>query len=60
MNCIIGKIDLFDFLISQKPQHQVYHGLMLLYRHVVLKQTAADDVVMPIDILTRENIDYYS
>lgn len=49
-----------DFLISQKPQLQVYHGLMLLYRHVVLKQTAADDVVMPIDILTRENIDYYT
>jgi LacI family transcriptional regulator len=49
-----------DFLISQKPQLQVYYGLMLLYRYVVLKQRAIEDMVMPIDILTRENIDFYT
>jgi len=51
---------IIDFLISQKPHMQVYYGLMILFRHFLLKQDVSKEIIMPIDILTKENIDFYS
>ncbi|SOD12463.1 LacI family DNA-binding transcriptional regulator [Pedobacter xixiisoli] len=49
-----------DFLICQKPQEQGYRGLMSLYNHLVLHSTIEKEQFMPIDIITKENYQYYS
>ena len=48
-----------DFLISQQSKQQGYHGIYALFRNVVLKERVAATVMMPIDIITRENVDFY-
>lgn len=49
-----------DFLINQKPELQGYQGIQLLYKHLVLKQEVPKTVFMPLEIVTKENIDYVS
>ena len=49
-----------DFLINQKPELQGYQGIQLLYKHLVLKQEVPKKVFMPLEIVTKENIDYVS
>ena len=51
-----GKI---DFLISQKTRDQGFLGINTLFRSVVLKETCAKEVLMPIEIVTAENLRYY-
>ncbi len=48
-----------DFLISQKPFEQGYKSLMSLFDHMVMKKSVPTYQYLPIDIITRENIDYY-
>ena len=48
-----------DFLICQSPIAQGYQGIQLLYRKVVLNQDIDDKIMMPLDIVTKENIEYY-
>jgi LacI family transcriptional regulator len=48
-----------DFLISQKPEEQGYKSLMNLFNHLVLKKSIQQNQLMPIDIITKENVDYY-
>ncbi|MGD8778742.1 MAG: LacI family DNA-binding transcriptional regulator [Ignavibacteria bacterium] len=48
-----------DFLICQSPIAQGYQGIQLLYRKVVLNQNIDDKIMMPIDIVTKENIEFY-
>ena len=48
-----------DFLISQQSERQGYEGLYTLYRHVVLEEKVPDRIMMQLDIVTSENIDYY-
>jgi LacI family transcriptional regulator len=48
-----------DFLISQRPEVQSYRGIYCLYRHVVLKEKIDRTLMMPLDIVTRENIAFY-
>jgi len=48
-----------DFLISQSPEEQAYMGIRQLFTIVVLKKHVRSEVLLPIDILTRENIDHY-
>ncbi len=48
-----------DFLISQQPERQGYEGIIALFRHVVLKEPVLPKVMMQIDIVTSENVDYY-
>lgn len=48
-----------DFLIAQRPERQAYLVLRDLCRNVVLKQPVQRVNYMPIDILMKENIDYY-
>ena len=53
------KKDVIDFLICQKPQEQAYKGLMSLHRKLVLSMDVEKTQFMPIDIITRENSDFY-
>ena len=48
-----------DFLLSQRPEQQAYKGIMALFNHLVLKKPALISHSMPIDIITKENVDYY-
>ncbi len=48
-----------DFLISQKPREQGYKSIMALFNHLVMKKQVIKDQYLPIDIITKENIDFY-
>jgi LacI family transcriptional regulator len=48
-----------DFLISQKPVEQGYQGIMALLSHLVLKKELKKNIYLPIDIITKENLNYY-
>jgi len=48
-----------DFLISQRPEHQGFQSVIALYRSIVLKKKLQNKIMMPIDIITKENINYY-
>lgn len=47
------------FLIAQRPEYQGYQGIISLFDHIVLKKDVEKNNYLPIDILTKENIDYY-
>ena len=48
-----------DFIISQKTREQGYQGIYTLFRHLVLKEQCAREILMPIEIVTAENLLYY-
>lgn len=48
-----------NFLICQKPEEQGYRGVMALYHHLILKIPIATIDYMPIDIITKENYEFY-
>lgn len=54
------KSGIMDFLISQRSEMQGYQGVQALYRHVVLREPVAKETVLPMDIVTKENMDYYT
>lgn len=45
-----------NFLINQKPYEQVYQGLEILYRYLGTKQEPSDVILIPLEIITRENL----
>ncbi|MGH7496151.1 MAG: substrate-binding domain-containing protein [bacterium] len=53
------KEGVIDFIISPRPEMQGYQGLFSLYRHVALKEKVNKKITVPLDILNKENIDYY-
>ena len=53
------KNDTINFLISQRPEEQGYIGIMTLFNLIVLKKEIEAKHFIPIDIITKENIDYY-
>jgi LacI family transcriptional regulator len=48
-----------SFLICQKPEEQGYRGIMALYHHLILKIPIPNIEYMPIDIITKENYEFY-
>jgi LacI family transcriptional regulator len=58
-NCRCVKSGLISFLISQRPEMQGYEGIYSLYEHVVLREKVKSKIMVPIDILTRDNLRYY-
>ena len=52
-NCLLK--DKIDFLIHQRPEEQGQKGVELLYRHMVLKQPVPRRIMIPLDIITKEN-----
>jgi len=53
------KKDIISFLIGQRPEEQGYKGIMSLFNHVVMKKEIQNNQYIPIDIVMKENIDYY-
>ena len=47
------------FLIAQQPSLQGFNGIKALADHLILKKEVNPENFMPIDLLTKENIDYY-
>lgn len=58
-NVRLLKEGVIDFLISQQSERQGFEGITNLYRHVVLKEPIEKKIIMQLDIVTKENIDYY-
>jgi len=58
-NCRCVESGLVSFLISQRPEMQGYEGIYCLYEHVVLRENVKSKIMVPIDILTRDNLKYY-
>lgn len=57
INCL--KNDSVSFLISQKPFEQGYESVRLMTDYLTLKKSMSNHKVhLPIDILTKENVDY--
>ncbi len=53
------KKETIDFLICQKPIEQGYRGIMALYQHFVYNANVEKVYHMPIDIITKENYQFY-
>jgi len=53
------KEGVIDYLISQRPDIQGYQGIYSLYNWVVLLAKVREKIMMPLDIVTAENIEYY-
>lgn len=50
---------LIDFLISQRPSMQGFEGISALYRNVVLRDKVKKSIMVPLDIITKDNVQYY-
>lgn len=48
------------FLICQRPKEQGYLGIMALYKHLFSISEVEKSVYMPIDIITKENYQFYN
>ncbi len=53
------KEDIVDFLICQRPEEQGYNSISKLFRHIVQKNPVENERYTSIDIITKENVDYY-
>ncbi|SHI86917.1 transcriptional regulator, LacI family [Tangfeifania diversioriginum] len=53
------KKDIVQFLICQRPEEQGYSAINKLFRHVVQKRVVPKENYTSIDIVTKENVDYY-
>ena len=51
--------EVINFLICQKPEEQGYRGVMALFQTLVLQTPVESVHHMPIDIVTRENYEFY-
>lgn len=48
-----------SYLICQRPEEQGYNAVNLVFRHVVQKRVVQNTHYTPIDIVIKENVDYY-
>ena len=48
-----------NYLIGQRPGLQGYCGVKALCNHIVFKKPVTAVKYMPIDVLMKENIDFY-
>ena len=53
------KKGIVDFLICQRPEEQGYNAVFTLFDHIIMKKSVISDNFTPIDIITKENLDYY-
>jgi LacI family transcriptional regulator len=51
--------DIITFLINQKPVEQAYRAIFSLFNKIVLKKEVPKEILLPIDIVTKENLKYY-
>ncbi len=48
-----------NFLINQNPVEQGFQGIMSLFNHLVLKESVEKIQYLPLDIVVKENVEYY-
>ena len=53
------KKDIVQFLICQRPEEQGYNAINKLFRFIVEKESISDQNYTSIDIVTKENLEYY-
>jgi len=53
------KKNIVQFLICQRPEEQGYNAINKLFKFVVERKTISEQNYTSIDIITKENIDYY-
>jgi len=58
-NVAFLKKDIVQFLICQRPEEQGYNAINKIFRYVVQKRITASQNYTSIDIVTKENVDYY-
>ena len=51
--------DIVQFLICQRPEEQGYNAINKIFRYAVQKRVTAKENYTSIDIVTKENVDYY-
>ncbi|KQS27855.1 LacI family DNA-binding transcriptional regulator [Dyadobacter sp. Leaf189] len=51
--------NVIDFLICHRPEEQGYRGIMALYQKLVVNAPVSKLSYMPIDIVTKENYEFY-
>ncbi len=47
------------FLINQNAWHQGYLGILTLVNHLILRKETPTIQYLPLDIIVRENVEYY-
>lgn len=58
-NVVFLKKDIVQFLICQRPEEQGYNAINKLFKHVVQKRQIEKENYTSIDIVTKENVDFY-
>lgn len=53
------ELGVIDFLICQRPENQGFEGIHLLYRYLAFGAETEQQIFMPLDIITRQNLKYY-
>ena len=53
------KKGIVDFLICQQPEEQGYQAVNALFEHIIVKKQVKNENFTAIDIITKENLDYY-
>ncbi|MFH1000556.1 MAG: substrate-binding domain-containing protein [Bacteroidota bacterium] len=51
--------NIISFLINQQPLEQAYKAVFALFNKLVLKKDVPKEILIPIDIVTKENLKYY-
>ncbi|MFK8010021.1 MAG: substrate-binding domain-containing protein [Saprospiraceae bacterium] len=51
--------DKIHFLINQNPMKQGFMGIMNLFNHLILKKEIKQLQLLPLDVVMRENVQYY-
>jgi LacI family transcriptional regulator len=59
-NLALLRKGIIDFLICQKPELQGFHAINLLFDSLVKKEKIKKENFTSIDLITKENIDFYS
>jgi LacI family transcriptional regulator len=59
-NCRMLNKGLIRFLISQNPEEQGYKSVRTLFNHMILGRNVEQNQLLPIDIITAENLTYYN
>ena len=47
---------IIDFILTQQPEEQGYHGIMMLYEKLILGKTTDSELITPLHIITKENL----
>lgn len=50
------KNGIIDFILTQQPEEQSYQGIMKLYDALVLNKTISTEIIIPLNIITKENL----